>query len=144
RLVAVDHGLVQRLDQAFGRAAAGALIDAAGIGEAVADDPATLVEGGPNRPFQVVGSRGVHQQGLGARRPAVGLSRDGNTANLLGARRSARLTRLEHVDAEGAQALDQQARLGRLAGPLAAFESNESASLHLRTMAGGAAEASPF
>src|SRR5690606_23447409 len=107
------------------------------------DNPAPGFQRGADRALQMVGPGGVHQQGLSARGPAVSLARDGDIADFLSPRRASRLPRLDDVQPSGAQPLDQQARLCGLAGAFAAFERDESASLHPRTMATRATDARP-
>ena len=86
----------------------------------------------------VVSAGGVHQQRLGHRRPAIGAAGDQQLPDRLGALRPARLPSGDHGLCAPAQSLGEPLRLGRFAGPLAAFERDESSAGHERQMWGKA------
>ena len=129
---------LQRRDQGRRRAAAGALIGAGGIGEAVADHPGAARQRRADRPLQVVAR---------ARRTSAGSRCTGDQRSASPFRTRCRGcssapgeppgSRVWH-DLDAARASGAAARrrdLGGLPGPLAAFEGDESAAGHRRTMA---------
>src|SRR5450759_2593155 len=75
-------------------------------------------------------TRGREQYRLGLRPERLGDAGQQNVPDDLGAGRAARLARAHHLDAERSKPVRQQARMGRLAAALAAFEGDES-SAHL-------------
>ena len=77
----------------------------------------------------MIGAGGVMQQGLGHGRPAPRLAGGEQAADLLRAGGAAGLARLDDLEPPGAQGGREPAGLGRFAGPLAAFEGDESAAL---------------
>ena len=112
-------------------AAARALVGARGVGEAVGDHYRAPRQRRADGALQVVGARGVHQESLGQRRPAVGRALDQERPDRLGAGRAAGLTRRHHLASGSLQPLGQAADLGGLAGPLPAFETDEKSWAHL-------------
>src|SRR5690606_26478731 len=105
------------------------------IGETVADHPAPRRQRRTDGALQMIAAGGEHQQGLGHRRPAARIAVQGDVANVLGAVGSPGFASLQDLEVSRAQPLDQPRDLSRLAGPLAAFEGDESALGHRRTMA---------
>ena len=80
-----DHRLEQRVDHVEGHAMAVALVRGRGIGETVADHPATSRQGRPDRAFEMVGAGSGVQEGLGDWSPAIGVALDQQLADAFGA-----------------------------------------------------------
>src|SRR5262249_13256456 len=125
----IAHGdALQALDHARIDVAERALVNPGGVGEAVADDPASGPERGPDELAQVIVTGGGEQNRLRVRTERLGGTRQEDMADGLRARRAARLPRQHDAETVGPQPLGQQRGLGGLAGPLAAFEGYEASS----------------
>jgi hypothetical protein len=132
-----DHGQVgpeigQRKPVQFAQvrerqAAAVTLIGDGRIGEPVGDDPRAGSEGRPDQSDDMIAPRRVQQQGLGNGIPALGVTLEQQTANILGTGRAAWLARALGGDAGTCEGRDEESGLGRFAGPLAAFDGDEAA-----------------
>jgi len=118
------------------RAARSALIGACGVGEAVADHPGPALQRRADHPLHVVAARGVHQQRLGHRAPAVRVPTQDQVADALGARRTARFTAGDHLQALGLQACGEALDLGGFPRPFPAFEGDEPTACHPAKLAG--------
>src|SRR5262245_64615065 len=103
-----------------------ALIDPCRVDEAVADHPFSLFERGQDRRIDVVAARGREQDRLDLRPKRLGGAREQHMAHDVGARRTAGLARHHHADRQRAQAIGQEAGLGRFTGALPALEGNET------------------
>ena len=103
-----------------------ALIDARGIDEAVADDPAAGLKRGQNGVAHMIVTRRGEQEGLCLGAELLGDARQQNVADDLGARRAARFAREHHVDAGGLEALGERLGVGGLAAALPALEGDET------------------
>jgi hypothetical protein len=123
------------LDVGGVHAAAGALVGAAGIAEAVAQHPLPARQRRPDAPFHVRGARREHQQQLGGRRHGLPAARQRDGADLLGQGRAARFARGAHHPAAIGQGGGQRALQAGLARALDALERDEAAPAH----GGGAA-----
>ena len=76
-----------------------ALVRGGGIGETVADHPATSREGWPDRAFEMVGAGSGVQEGLGGWSPAIGVAFDQQLADAFGTGGAAGFAGLQDVDA---------------------------------------------
>src|SRR5205823_507942 len=103
-----------------------ALVHTRRIDETVADDPGATRQCRLDGAAYVIGAGGGEQQRLGFDPERLGYSGQQDVANDLGPARAAGLARADDRDAERLQPIGKQARIGRLAGAFAAFESDES------------------
>ena len=123
-----DRNAFEPFDQPLIDLAEDALIDARGIGEAVADHPFAGIERRQDGALHVVVARRRKQHRLDLRSERLCRARQQHVADDLGARRAARLARQMHGKPKRFQAQRQHRGLGRLAGALAALERDELAS----------------
>src|SRR5262249_40201559 len=93
------------------QAAGSALVNASGIGKAVADNPAPGCQCRPDRLVEVVGARSVKEERLGQRRMRGGRGVEEQGPDPLGKGRAAGVAREERIDASRLQPLREQARL---------------------------------
>ena len=121
-------------------AASGALVGAGGVGEAVAQHPVAAGQGRADQPLQVILAGGVEDQGLGHRRPAVGLAAHQQVAQRFRPGRAPGLPGQDDLAHEGGEAVCEAADLGRLARALPAFEADEPPARHGSLIASQARE----
>ena len=126
RARAPDGDAIERVEDALG-AAAGALIDAGRIGEAVAEHPVAGVERRPDHALDVVGARGREKHRLALDAELLGRPGKQQSPDRFGGRRAARLAGQGYVVPGRLQPLGKPPDLGRFAGPLAALEGDELA-----------------
>ena len=107
------------------------LISHGRVGETVANHPSSRAKRRPDRLFDMGPSGREVQQRLAGRIPTPGLAGDQELADFLGPGGSSRLARRQVVDARRRQGLGQALDMGRFAGALAAFESDEPGRHHL-------------
>ena len=119
--------LFQRADQARVHLAKGALIDAGGISEAVADHECAARQGRQNRLHHMVDARRGKEHGLGGGPQRRRRARQDHLAQSLRHRRAAGLAGHDAFMAEAAQMLGQKPGLGGLPSPLPAFQRYEFA-----------------
>jgi hypothetical protein len=117
---------IERVEVGARDAAGAALVGDGGIGVAVGDDPAAGVERRPDGADEMIAPRRGDEQRLGERVPAPRRTADEELAQLLGARRAARLAGRDRRDPGAVQRLDEAPDLGRLAGAFAAFKGDEA------------------
>src|SRR5262249_52802997 len=117
--------LEQGVDNAEGHVVAVPLVRPRRVGEAVANYPAARRQGRAYRAIEMIGARGIVQERLGDRRPAIGIARDQKLADALCTRSAAGLAGLDDIDATLPQPACEQLDLRRLAGALPAFQRNE-------------------
>ena len=123
-----DRHALEALDQPLIDLAEDALIDARGIGEAVADHPFAGIERRQDRASHVIVARRRKQHRLDVRAEWLCRARKQHVADDFGAWRAARLAGQMDGKAERFQAQRQHCGLCRLAGALATLESDELAS----------------
>jgi hypothetical protein len=107
-----------------------ALVSARRIDEAIADHPRAAFQRGADKLGDVVGASGGEQQRLGLRAPVAAGRIEQQLADRLGGSGPAGLTGQHDLEAALLQRVGEQARLGRLARPLPAFERDEAAARH--------------
>ncbi len=114
---------VQLEDALDAELACNALVGEGRVDVAVADDILPRLEGGLDNPVDELGAGRREERGLcpGAHLQPV----EKQPAHLLAERRPAGLARADDVAALRAERLGKQLRLGRLAGPVQAFEGEE-------------------
>ncbi len=122
-----DRDLFEAGDEPGGQIARGALIGAGRIGEAVADHPGAAFERRQDRPVQMVDAGGRKQHRLGLRPERLGEAGQNDLAQRLGVRRAAGLARAHDLEAGPFEPRLEPQRLHGFAGPLAAFERDETA-----------------
>ena len=105
-----------------------ALIDAGGIDEPVAQHPLAGRQRGLDGFRDMVGAGCGKEDGLGFRAQRLCRAREQHVTHSLRTRRSAGLACGHDVDAAAPQIVCEPGDLGRLAGPLAAFEGDELSS----------------
>jgi hypothetical protein len=101
------------------------LIGQGRIGEAVANHPFPAIERRTDQPRDMITSRGEKQQGLADGIPALAIAIEQQAADRLGAGRTARFARRPRGNAGTPERFDQERDLGRLPGPLPAFDGDE-------------------
>ena len=129
RLEPAAGDAIERRDGVGAQAAAVALIDQRRIGEAVGKHDFAAVQRRPDHFVHVLRARGEVEQQLGARAQFLIGRVEQDAADLHGDRRSAGLDGLDDRAAHVAQARRQPVHLGRLAGPVHAFEGDEETAL---------------
>ncbi len=126
-----DHAPFQFGDEVAVTAARRALVGVAGIGETIADHPATGRKRGQDGSAHVLGPAGKHQQQLGFRRGRLMAGREQQVADLLGQRRAAGLAGTDDRFPGRLQRLAQLRQHGRFTRAFAAFQGDQ-AGLHLQ------------
>ncbi len=111
RLEVSGDQAMQRLERVLGQAAAVALIGDGGIREAVGDHPLAALQRRPDGLHEVDAACRHHQQRLRLGVPALRQALHQKLADLLRARRAARLPGADRPEAGLAQTVDQQACL---------------------------------
>src|SRR5215217_116588 len=111
-----------------------ALVGAGRIGEAVAEDVDTLIQGRPDQVFEMVQARRVEKERLPRRTKIPGPTAEECQADFLRFRRSARLTGHDNGVAQAGQTSPQPVDLSRFPGPLPAFERDEAPSHQPRSV----------
>lgn len=122
-----EREALQRRKRGQRQAAAVTLIGGRRIGEAIADDPGAGREGGTDGAGDMVAPGGAEQQRLAGGIPALAVAFEQQAADRLGAGRTTRLAGGERGAAGLPQRRDQERRLGRFPGPLAALDGDEFA-----------------
>lgn len=123
--VEADHAAVKVIDQGTACFAGGPLDGPRGVDEAVTDDDCPAREGRADCLFQVVASCGSKEKDLSLGRPSPRIPFDKQTPDILRTRGSARLPGMDHIEAKGAERLDDIARTAGLSAPLDTFERDE-------------------
>ena len=126
----VRHGSVyddplDRVEASWNPLAHGSLVGPGRIRETVARDVDALVESRPDRPLQVVEARRRKEQRLRERARTALRGRSGSCRGSAPLLRSARLPRDHDLMTDCLDPAVETFDLGRLAGPLPAFESDE-------------------
>ena len=109
--------------------ASAALIGFGGVGKAVAQYPATILQSRHNDLGELLRPRGEHQGHFGQRIQPGGARIQQHRANAFADFGSARLASGQHLDALGAQHFRQLLQLGALAAAVEAFEGDELSAL---------------
>ena len=104
-----------------------ALVSERRIGKAVGHDPDPVCQRGLDQPDDVIVASCREQQCLADRVPALAVPLEEQPPDCLGVRRTARLASAPRRDAGALECSEKKARLGRLAGPLPAFDRDEPA-----------------